>query len=191
MGDGAPRMPGGMTDDEVKNSADDQNTSDHSKQDSVPTSIWPKERDDNYEQWRKMHFNALTAYRQTQLNQEMDATLAAELTRQITAASSSTEPRRELLMVWLVRAPLTRRFCGETLDILIVAFIASYICGGDLAEIISQTDPFAIRSVPNSPSAAAAAAAMPDLVLLWQIYTPEVLTFVLTYYLVMFMYQAL
>jgi len=87
----------------------------------------------------------------------------------------------------LVRASLARRFLAEVLDVLFVTVLASSLCG-DISGII---DADAFENMRDLPPLPAAFAAVPELALLWQIYTPQVLVFFVTYYVVMGCYQAL
>jgi len=162
----------------------------------MPGAFVPAEGDADYEQWKQMHQYARAAYYQSQSAMRMQYTITsakAEAHRLMAAASSLTPdpvqntPRREFLMIWLVRASLIRRFFAEAIDIFCVTLLASSLCGsGDITAFLDD-DAFNNMELPPLP---AAFAAMPELALLWQIYTPQVLVFFLTYYIVMATYQA-
>lgn len=155
----------------------------------------PTQGDADYAQWKIMHEYARAAYCQSQSAMLMRYTVAsskAQAHRLMAAAASlppdpvQNTPRREFLMIWLVRASLIRRFCAEAIDIFCVSVLASSLCGS--GDITAFLDDDTFMDLPPLP---AAFAAMPELALLWQIYTPQVMVFFLTYYAVMATYQAL
>lgn len=147
-----------------------------------------------------MHENASYAYYAHQYSQgvsrmnsietakaDAERLLAASLGQAQQLRNNPQGPRREFHMIWLVRASLGRRFLAEILDILVVTALASSLCG-DLTNIIEAETLDNMKDLPPLP---AAFAAIPELALLWQIYTPQVLVFFVTYYVVMASYQAI
>lgn len=147
----------------------------------------PDPSSEQYDDFKKMHQIAASAYYQS----IAPPPVVQFSPPPVEPTTFPMGPRREFHMIWLVRASLLRRCVAEAIDILIVTAIAS-TCAVEAAVLVKESNLEHLINFSDFSIAIGQAelAAMPELAILSQIYTPEVMVFFLLYYMIMVSYQS-